>query len=142
MGGINRKTHEMRVRLRPVFFPILLWLIKAASGGTAANNRLVNYGAKNYFFYPLLERISGEDWFRCLMTRPEKNPSFTGFCLFQVEFEFTLASGGNLYNWGGYALRKCSFALYRKNTLLIGIPSEEPKTVERFLTVPFKKVAA
>ena len=114
MGGINRKTHEMRVRLRPVFFPILLWLIKAASGGTAANNRLVNYGAKNYFFYPLLERISGEDWFRCLMTRPEKNPSFTGFCLFQVEFEFTLASGGNLYNWGGYALRKCSFALYRK----------------------------
>ena len=53
LGSINRKTHEMRVRLRPVFLPILLWLIKAVSGGTAANNRLVNYGAKNYFFYLL-----------------------------------------------------------------------------------------
>jgi len=75
----------MRVKLKSVFFALVLWLIRKRDGRNKANTGFPNSRGENYLFDPLFPDETGEAYFTCLNMEPEENPLSIDFSRFRYE---------------------------------------------------------
>ena len=75
----------MRVKLKSVFFALVLWLIRKRDGRNKANTEFPNSRGENYLFDSLLLDETGESYFTCLNMEPEENPLSIDFSRFRYE---------------------------------------------------------